>query len=93
MVILTAAAFGSISTPDIIKVYTPGQLVYGHDMIIQIKNNVQWEFICQKIQKQVDKDNKLQTIKMVYYEYKVVSKTMLRNKASYRYETPYKGPY
>ena len=42
MGILSAAAFGICSTTNRQKVYSPGQLIFGRDMIIPIKHRVDW---------------------------------------------------
>ena len=40
--ILAAAVFEICSMENMIKDYSPGQLVFGHDMIIPIKYTVDW---------------------------------------------------
>ena len=48
--VLAAAEFAIHSTKNKTKHYSPGQLVYDRDMILQIKNTVDWELIRQKNQ-------------------------------------------
>ena len=48
--ILAAAAFVIFSTTSMKKGYSPGQLIFGHDMIILIKHRVDWELIRQQKQ-------------------------------------------
>ena len=55
--ILDAAEFAIFSTIDRLKVYGPFQLVFGRDMIILIKQNVDWERIHQQNQTKINKDN------------------------------------
>ena len=43
--ILSAEAFSILSTKNGLKVYIPGKLVFGRDMIIPIKHTVDWELI------------------------------------------------
>ena len=53
--ISAAAEFEIISTTDRIKVYGPGQLIFGRDMILPIKNTVDWELMRQQNQTQINK--------------------------------------
>ena len=46
--ILVASEFKILSTTNILKGYIPGQLLFGHDMILPIKHKVDWELICQR---------------------------------------------
>ena len=55
--ILAAAVFAIHSTTNRQKGYSPGQLLFGHDMIILIKHTMDWELICQKKKKQINTDN------------------------------------
>ena len=47
-VVLSAAAFAIHSTTNRKKVYSPGQLIFGRDMILPIKQRVDWELIRQQ---------------------------------------------
>ena len=47
-VILTAAAFSILSTENRLKDYSPGQLLFGRDIIIPIKYTVDKELIRQQ---------------------------------------------
>ena len=49
-VILTAAAFSILSTENRLKDYSPGQLLFGRDIIILIKYTVDKELIHQQKQ-------------------------------------------
>ena len=53
--ILSAYYFSLRSTTNCLKVYIPGQLVFGRDMILLIKHNVDWELISQKIRRKIIK--------------------------------------
>ena len=91
--ILAAAAFAIHSTTNMQKGYSPGQLIFGLDMILPIKHRVDWELISQKKQTQVNRDNIQDNKHRVDYEYKVRDKVILTNHNSYKYETPYKVPF
>ena len=55
--ILAAAQFENFSTTNRLKGYSPGQLVFGYDMILQIKHTVDWALIRQQNQTQINEDN------------------------------------
>ena len=48
LVILAAAEFSIRSITNMLKGYSPGQLLFGRDMITPIKNKVDWELIHHK---------------------------------------------
>ena len=52
--ILRATAFAVRSTFHTTLRNTPGQLVFGRDMILNIKQKANWEFICQQKQQIID---------------------------------------
>ena len=56
--------------------------MFVRDIILPIKYNVGWVLIRQKNQAQINKDNNCKNIKIVYYDYKVGDKVMLKNKAA-----------
>ena len=76
-----------------LKGYSPGQLVFGRNMIILIKNKMDWELIRQQNQAQNNKDNIRENIKIDEHDCKVVDKAMLTNNTAYKYETPYDGQF
>ena len=55
--ILAAASYEICSTKNRLKCYSPGQLVFGRDMILLITHTVDWELIPQQNQTQINKDN------------------------------------
>ena len=57
MGILAAAEFSIRSTTNRKKCYSPGQLIFGRDMIILIKHGVDWELTRQRKQTQINRDN------------------------------------
>ena len=62
-------------------------------MIILMKNEVDWELICQEKHMQINRDNARKNKHRVDYDYKVVNEFMLTNHTSYKYGTPYTGPF
>ena len=89
--ILAAAAFVILSTTNKQKGYSPGQLIFGRDMIPPIKHRVGWELIRQQKQIQINRDNARENKHRVDYNYKVGDKFMLTKHNAYKYEMPYKG--
>ena len=77
--ILAAAAFAIVSKTIELKGYSPGQLVFGYDMIPLIKHKVDWELIRQPKQKQINKDDISKNRNRVEHDYIVGSNVMLNN--------------
>ena len=71
-----------------LKGYALGWLVFGHDMILLIKYIVDWKLTCQRKQAQINYDYVQENTSRIDYDYQVVDKFMLINKAAYKYETP-----
>ena len=80
--ILAAKAFAIRSTKNSLKGYSPGQLICGRDMILQIKHTVDWELIRQQKQTKINKDNIHENRNRVDHYYNVGDKFMLANQAA-----------
>jgi len=91
--ILSATAFAVRSTFHTTLKNTPGQLVFGRDMILNVKHEANWEYIRERKQKIIAKNNKAENAKRIPHQYKVGDKVLLRRGTENKYETPYKGPY
>ena len=61
--ILSATAFAVRSTYHTTFKKTPGQLVFGRDMIFNIRHVANWEYIRQNKQELIDKNNKAENAK------------------------------
>ena len=68
--ILAMKVFVIISTENRLKVYSPGQLGFGHYIILLIKHIVYWKLIRQRKQKQIHKYNIHKISKTVDHDYK-----------------------
>ena len=79
MGILAASEFAICLTTYRQKGHSPGQLIFGRDMILPIKYRLNWELICHKNQMQINKDNARENKHIVDYDYKVGDKDMLTN--------------
>ena len=80
--ILAAAAYVIFPTTNRLKFYIPGQLVFGHGVILPIKYKVDWELTRHQKQTQLNKDNISKNRKRVDHAYKVGDKVMLNNIAA-----------
>ena len=72
---------------------SPGQLVFGRDMILPIKHVADWEYIRQRKQDIIRKNNNRENSKRVNHTYKVGDLVMYQNRRANKYERPYDGPY
>jgi hypothetical protein len=91
--ILSATAFAIRSTYHTTLQSTPGQLVFGRDMILNVQHEANWEFIRARKQKIIEKNNKAENAKRVAHTYSVGDKVLLRRGTENKYETPYQGPF
>ena len=91
--ILSATAFAVRSTFHTTLQNSPGQLVFGRDMIFNIKHTANWEYIRARKQRIINKNNERENSKRKHYEYKVGDQVLLHKGTQNKYETPYAGPY
>ena len=71
LTILVAAAFDIFFTTNSLKYYSPGQLIFGRDIILPNNHTVDWYLIFQKKQAQINNDNIFKNCKKVDHDYKV----------------------
>jgi transposase InsO family protein len=91
--ILSATAFAVRSTFHTTLKNTPGQLVYGRDMIFNVKHEANWEFIRARKQQIIEKNNQAENAKRIPHTYHIGDKVLLRRGTENKYEMPYQGPY
>jgi hypothetical protein len=91
--ILSATAFAVRATYHTTLQKTPGQLVFGRDMIFNVKHAANWEFIRARKQNIIKKNNKRENAKRTPHTYRINDKVMLKIGTENKYETPYKGPF
>ena len=91
--ILSAVAFAVRSTLHSTLKKTPGQLVFGRDMILNIQHQADWEYIKQKKQNKINENNKRENSKRKPHTYRVGDKVLLRKGTENKYESPYSGPH
>ena len=93
MEILAAAAFVVRSTYHTAKGKSPGQLFFGRDMILPINHVVDWRYIRQRKQMQIDNDIIQENNNRIDQDYRVGDKVITLTNSAYKYKTPYRGPY
>ena len=91
--ILSATAFAVRSTYHTTLKKSPGQLVFGRDMVFNIEHIANWEYIRASKQKLIQKNNVLENSKRSPHDYSVGDKVMLRIGSENKYEQPYSGPH
>ena len=91
--ILSATAFAVRATYHTTLQKSPGQLVFGRDMIFNLEHTANWEYIRARKQRLIHKNNRNENIKRTPHTYSVNDKVMLRLGTENKYETPFVGPY
>ena len=90
--ILSATAFAVRSTFHTSLQSTPGELVFGRDMIFNIQHTANWEYIKQRKQRIIDLNNKRDNSKRQQHVYRVGDKVLLNRGTENKYESLYIGP-
>ena len=91
--ILAATAFAVRATIHTTLQKTPAQLVFGRDMILNVQHIANWEYIKQRKQTLINKNNNLENLKRKPYKYHEGDKVLLKRGTENKYESPYEGPY
>jgi hypothetical protein len=91
--ILSATAFAIRSTYHTTLKASPGQLVFGRDMMFNIKHVANWHAIRANKQKLIHQNNERENANRIPHEYEVGDKVLLLRNQPNKYERPYDGPY
>ena len=91
--ILSATAFAIRSTYHTTLRGTPGQLVYGRDMILNINHLADWKAISLRKQQLINKNNINENNKRLQHTYHPGDKVLLENDNARKLECPRLGPY
>jgi hypothetical protein len=92
--ILSATAFAVRSTFHTTLQNTPGgQLVFGRDMILNVKHEANWEYIHAQKQNIIIKNIKAENAKRIPHTYNIGDKVLLKRGTENKYGTPYQGPF
>jgi acyl-[acyl carrier protein]--UDP-N-acetylglucosamine O-acyltransferase len=79
---LSSAAYAIHSTFHTTLKATPGQLVFGRDMVLPIKFMADWGAIEQQRQKEMGRNNRRENASRISHDYKVGDKILLKNQAN-----------
>ena len=91
--ILAAVLFAMRATYHTTLHATPGQLVFGRDMVLNSRYLADWTAIKTHKQELIRKNNIIENSKRIPHQYRVGDQVMLENHRANKYEQPYKGPY
>ena len=91
--ILSATAFAIRSTYHTTLQKSPGQLVFGRDMMLNVQHKANWGLIRKRKQQIIHKNNKQENSKRIPHTYQVGDKVWLAKGNEYKYETPSSGPH
>ncbi len=73
---------------------TPGQLVFGRDMVFNIAHKANWKDIQDQKENRIKYNNECENAKRVKHEYRIGDKVLMQSTDSTRkLERPYDGPY
>ena len=91
--ILSAVAFAIRATYHTTTQKSPGQLVFGRDMILNIQHQANWEYIRKRKQSKINDNNEKENAKRIPHEYNIGDQVLIKKGTEYKYEQPYEGPY
>ena len=74
---MTAVSYAIRSTYHTTLKASPGQLVFGQDMILPINFKAQWGLIAQRKQNRINESNKKENKKRIQHQYKIGDKVLL----------------
>ena len=91
---LAAASFAIRSTFHTTLQATPGQLVFGRDMLLPIKFKADWAAINERKQKEINRNNERENKKRIKHTYKEGEKVLLKIPTKQRkHRLSREGPY
>ena len=91
--VLQAVAFAIRATYHTTLQKTPGQLVFGRDMIFDVQHTANWEFIRQRKQEIINKNNQRENSKRRPHKYQEGDQILVRKGTENKYEQPQEGPF
>ena len=91
--IIAATCFGIRSTYHTTLAATPGQLVFGRDMIFNIKHEANWHDIRARKQARINENNARENARRIPHTYVTGDKVLLERTGARKLERPYDGPY
>jgi hypothetical protein len=92
--ILAAVAFALRSTYHTTLQATPGQLIFGRDMVLNVQHLTDWTAIRARKQQITHKNNRIKNSKRIPHHYQVGNLVILKNnRGANKYEQSYSRPY
>jgi hypothetical protein len=92
--ILSSVAWAIRSTYHTVLNATPGQLVFGRDMVLPIACKAEWAEIVQRKNDQIVRDNARENSRRIEHQYKEGDKVLINRPGILRkMSTPREGPY
>jgi hypothetical protein len=93
--LLSSAAYAIRSTFHTTLKATPGQLVFGRDMVLPITFMADWGAIEQQRQKEMGRKNRRENASRISHDYKVGDKILLKKPGKHlrKLEAPRAGPH
>ena len=98
--IIAAISFAIRSTWSTTMRATPGQLVFGRDMMLNVKHLVDWHYMQTRRQRIASENNARENARRISHEYKVGDKVLKargnpsnKKEISATLQKPYEGPY
>ena len=85
--ILSTVAFAVRSTLNSTMKKTPGQLVFGRDMILNIQHQADWEYIKQRKQNKINENNRRENSKRKSHTYTVGDNVLFKKGTENKYES------
>ena len=92
--ILSATMFALRATVHTTSQYTPTQLVFGRDSVLNVRHEANWKLIKERKQKLINRGNERENKNRVPHEYKIGDKVLLKNAWKTKFnQDAYIGPY
>jgi transposase InsO family protein len=91
--LVSAVCFAIRSTYHTTLQATPGQLVFGRDMIFPIEHIADWQLIKNRKQIMIDRNNAKENLKRIDYDYRAGEKVLIFTPDPNKMEQPREGPY
>jgi hypothetical protein len=90
---LSAVAFAIRSTYHTTLQASPGQLVFGRDMIMNTEYIANWHRIRSRKQRIINKSNRRENASRIRHEYNVGDMVLITNVGKRKLDMPHQGPY
>ena len=92
--ILASTMFALRATVHTTTQYTPAQLIFGRDLIINRRHEIDWETIRKRKQNLINKGNERENRNRISHTYKIGDKVLLKNAWKTKFnQDAYIGPY